>query len=94
MQNYEGESRPAQMPVTINDRDGLKGQYIRHVDSDEKFLIVEVGREGVEARQVEGFGASVLPGSPEYMITWNSLKYKHKLMVHIADVALKPGQQL
>lgn len=85
-QQYEGESRPAQMAVNIEDRDALKEQYIRHRDTLEIFKIHNVGPEGVLAYRAEGFGAPVQPNSEEYLITWASLKYKHTIMVHVADV--------
>lgn len=85
-QQYEGEKRPAQLLVTVKDRDALKGQYIRHNDTGEIFKIFEIGREGVTAYQAEGFGAPVIPGGVEYLITWPSLKFKHRIMTHVADV--------
>lgn len=90
MQNFEGESRPAQMPVAIEDQRAMIGQYIRHIDSEEIFKITEVGREGVTAYHAEGFGGPVSLMSAQFMITWASLKYKHRFMVHAATVDVKP----
>jgi hypothetical protein len=87
---YNGHDAPAQMPVTIEDRKALVGQYIRHRNSDEIFKITEIGRDGVIAYQAEGFGGPT--GGDKYLITWNSLKYKHLIMVHVADIDTKPGE--
>jgi hypothetical protein len=94
MNRINGEYRPAQLPVKIEDRAALVGQYVRHRDSLEIFLITEVGRDGVTTYQVEGFGASIGYNSDQVFLTWNSLKYKHLIMVHVADVDTKPGETL
>ncbi|MGI9251153.1 MAG: hypothetical protein ACR2PR_08145 [Pseudohongiellaceae bacterium] len=89
MEQFNGQNRPAQMPVTIEDRDALKGQYIRHNDSLEILKIVKVVGDGVIAYLVEGFGAEVNPNTDEFLVTWASLKYKHRVMVHVSDVDVK-----
>lgn len=89
MSIIQDSNKPAELPVTIEDRNALIGQYIRHTDSSEIFKITEVGREGVTAYQVESFGGPVIPSTTQFMITWPSLKYKHRLMVHVADIDAK-----
>ena len=84
-----GAKGPAQMPVSIEDPAALIGQYCRHNDSGEIYKIEEVGAEGVTAKQCDGFGGTPLPSSPEYLITWKSLKYKHRIMVHLQDIDIK-----
>lgn len=86
MSIIQGNNNSAEMPVAIEDRNALIGQYIRHTDSNEIFKITEVGREGVTAYQVESFGSPVIPSTTQFMITWASLKYKHRIMVHVADI--------
>ncbi len=83
---------PAQMPVTIEDRKALVGQYIRHRDDDTIFKITEIGPDGVIAYQAEIFGGNTL--GEQHLITWASLKYKHLIMVHVADIDTKPGEVL
>lgn len=84
-----GEGRPDQKPVIIEDPAALVGQYIRHRRSLDIFKITEIGQAGVTAYQAEGFGGPT--GGPEILITWKSLKYMHLIMVHVADVNVKPG---
>ena len=92
MIKYNGHDAPAQLPVTIEDRAALKGQYIRHRDTDKIYKITEVGEAGVTAYIADGFGGPA--GGEQYLITWNSLKYKHLIMVHVADVETKGGNPL
>ena len=87
-----GQRKPAQVAVIIESREGLIGQYIRHADTDEIFKITEVGRQGVTAYRADGFGGPVSKASQEYLITWASLKYKHRIMTHVADVKTRPDQ--
>jgi hypothetical protein len=90
MSIIQDNNKPAELPVTIEDRNALIGQYIRHVDSAKIFKITEVGRDGVTVDQVKRFGDAVIPSTTQFMITWASLKYKHRIMVHVADVDIKP----
>lgn len=92
MGKINGHNGPAEIPVVIENRDALIGQYCRHVDGGEIYKITEVGREGVTAFQAEGFGGPVSTSSDQFLITWASLKYKHRIMVHVADVETKPHQ--
>lgn len=89
MKRINGHSKPADMYAKVEDRAALKGQYIRHVDSGDVFKIHDVGLAGVTCYQAEGFLGPT--GGQEFLITWSSLKYKHKILVHVADVKTKPG---
>ncbi len=84
-----GKDRPAQLPVSIEDREALKGQYIRHNDSLEILKIVKIDNNGVIAYLVDGFGDEPNPNTDEFLVTWASLKYKHRIMVHVSDVEVK-----
>lgn len=92
MEKIIGKNAPAEIAVRIEDRAALIGQYLRHVDSGEIYKITEAGQEGVTAYQVEGFGAPVSKHSTCYLITWTSLKHKHRIMVHVADIAANADQ--
>lgn len=89
MTRINGEWKPADMPARFDDYTKMKGLYIRHNDSAEIYKITEVGSAGVTCYRADGFGGST--GGEQYLITWNSLKYKHTFMVHVADVETKPG---
>jgi len=86
-QEFEGQHRPAQVLMTVEDWSKFKGQYIRHNDTKEIFKILEVGSEGVTCYQVAHFGADPDMDGQEYLVTWPSLQYKHRVMVHVSDVA-------
>jgi len=92
MEKIIGKNAPAEIAVKIEDRAALIGQYCRHVDSAVIYKITEAGQAGVTAYQVEGFGAPVSTSSTQFLITWKSLRYKHRIMVHVADIAAKPDQ--
>ncbi len=89
MNKINGQDKPADMFARVEDRAALKGQYIRHNDNGEVYKIVDVGLAGVTCYRADGFGGPA--GGEEYMITWSSLKYKHKILVHVADIETKPG---
>ncbi len=75
--------------LRVEDFAALKNKYFRHNDSGEIYKIAEVGDAGVTAYRAEGFGGPA--GGEQYLITWNSLRYKHRVMVHAMDVDAKPG---
>lgn len=86
-----GLKKPAHMYVKVEDRQSMVGQYIRHTETKEIFQIKAAGRHGVTAKQAEGFGGNTF--GEAVFITWNSLKYSHMFMVHVADIDAK-GDQL
>ncbi len=75
--------------LRVEELTAMKKQYIRHNDSGEIYKIADVGEAGVTCYRADGFGGPA--GGEQYLITWNSLKYKHRFMVHAADVDAKPG---
>ena len=78
------------MYVKVEDRKAMVGQYIRHNQSKLIYKIMQAGRNGVTALQAEGFGG--LTFGENVFITWRSLKYAHKFMVHVSDIDVKGGQ--
>lgn len=81
---------PDQIAAKVEDAADLIGQYFRHNDSGEIYKITEVGEQGVTAYLADGFGAPVSTSSAQYLVTWKSLKYKHRIMVHATDIEAKP----
>ncbi len=86
----DGTKGPAHMLAAIPNREAMVDQYIRHVDTGEIFQIKYVGREGVTAYRADGFGEPAKITGDTFEITWRSLKYKHRFMVHVADIEAKP----
>lgn len=81
---------PDAHPVQVEDRQALKGQYIRQRKTGVIFKILDVGDEGVTAYQAEGFGGDTF--GPENLITWKALAFIYRIMVHVSDIDVKGDQ--
>lgn len=83
----KGQSR---VPVRMESATSFKGQYLRHMRTDEIFYCTDAGREGITVYQAEGFGGAW--GGDEILITWRAIQPLYAIMVHVADIDTKPGQ--
>lgn len=74
------------VPAEIQDLKKLKGQYLRNIRTDRLSIILDVGKLGVTAQDVEQnvFGA---PGIGEpYGITWRAVKAIYNIMVNAEEI--------
>jgi len=85
----QGDSR---VPVIVEDRKVFKGQYLRHMRTDEIFYCTDIGRDGITCYQAEGFSGQW--GGPQIFITWKAVKALYSIMVHVCDIETKPGETL
>lgn len=84
-----GEQRDSQdtVPAHVEDLAKLKGQYLRNIRTDRLSVILDVGRAGVTAQDVEAnvYGA---PGVGEpYGITWRAFRTLYNIMVPAEEIA-------
>lgn len=73
--------------AVVEDRDKLKGQYLRNTRDQRIYLIADVGREGVTVFEAETFGGQ--GSGDEILLTWRLVKRIYAIMVHAGEIDAK-----
>ena len=76
----------ATMPAHVEDLTKLKGMYMRHLRTDKYCIVVDVGREGVTARDVTPDVHGGEPSGHEYCITWLAIQHLYNLSVDAHEI--------